>query len=349
MAKQATSPAQSNPDSAGNPPMRKRLIYFGVFALIIAGITLGAGSLLYNDVVGRLGGERHEAKAVAADVLVAPFYAFNEADSYPVGIAAGPDGELYVSLFGKGKIQRLNADGSLGESLPGLSAPGAIARASDGTFYVIDYSGVDFRALGRLKRLTSAGASEFGAAINSPGLPLLADLALDGAGNIYVSDPERGQIWRVTPEGSDFAWWAMPVYGSEQAQPTGLAYSPSENALYVADAGTGILYRLPLAESAPRGEILYRQMRLNLRSIAIDEQGRVFLGLWQGDNGQIAYLTPAKQLLVLADDLRAPLGMVARQKQIIVANSDLPGLFDQIEVQPPFTLDKIDLAAFTGF
>jgi len=339
-----TNRTKTPPQGGENPSPRRRLLYFLIFGMVIALIAGGGFFLLYNDVTNRYKGERHDAVPVAAGVTLTAYLHFEEANVFPIGITAASNGDLYLSLFGRSAVKRVSDSGQMTTAVP-LTAPGAITLAPDGTLYVIDYSAPDFRALGTLKRITPDGMVRFHAeTINQVGLPLFADLALDEVGNLYVSDPDKGVIWRVTPEGAALVWWTIPLLGTTKAQPIGLAYEPSRKSLLIADAGTGTLYRAALTDSVPVGEPLYRAAGVNLRTVAVDSAGRIYLSLWQGDNGVVRRLEPDGTLTTIAEKFRAPLGMLAKGSVLYVVNSDITGLIDQIGDKPPFTVDRLDLS-----
>ncbi|MBE2194540.1 MAG: hypothetical protein IAE83_10230 [Anaerolinea sp.] len=341
-----TTPTSAQPSpvgegSSGSPTALRRLLYFLIFGLVIVGITGGTVLLLLADITNRLRTPRHEPVTTVESLQISTFARFDEAKVFPVGITALPDGTRLLSLLGNGQIVRLNPDGS--SSLWSLlTAPGAIAADADGSVYVVDYSAPDFRALGKLKRITPEGkVTYYGDALNAGGLSLLAQIALDGAGNVYVSDPDRALIWRVLPGGVAAPWWAIPTVGTVKAVPIGLAYRAQHNQLLAADSGTGTIYQIDLNVEQPTGEPLYRKAGIDVRTLTIDAQGQIYVSLWQHENGQVARLEADGTLTVLAEKFRAPLGMVAVEGKVYVVNSDLPGLIAQINAEPPFTVDVL--------
>jgi DNA-binding beta-propeller fold protein YncE len=337
-----TSPAAAA--TAGEPSTRKRIAYFLIFGLIVAAIVGITVILIYNDIVGRLNMPRGAAKAVAANVTIAPFVSFDSPRTFPMGLAAAPNGTWYLSLMGAASIRSISADGTQNRFFAQATAPGAIALAPDGHLYVIDYSAADSRALGKLKRYALDGGSVFwGEALNLRGLPLLATLAIDSAGNVYVSHPDTGEVWRVDPNGIATAWWSVPPLRETRAIPVGLAYDAATNSLIVTDAGTGTVYRVMLDAEAPKGDVLYRQFGADIRAAALDDAGRVLLAIWKNENGQLARLEPDGQLTLLAEGFRAPTSLHYAAGKIYVVNSDAPGLISQIASNPPYTVDVVTL------
>ena len=244
-------------------------------------------------------------------------------------------------MLGTGAVDRVSADGTRA-NFQHLTAPGAIARGADGSLYVIDYQAADSRTYGLLKRIAPDGRiSYFGEALNDRRLPLLAQLAVDAAGNVYVSYASSAEVWRVTPDGVAAAWWTVPPVGGVAGQPVGLAYDALKNALLVADPGTGSIYRLAVGTDAPSAETLFRQAGLDLRTLAVDAAGRVFVAHWIGDNGVLSRLEPDGTLITLADGFRAPVAILARADALYVANSALPAMLTRVGDEPPFTVSRV--------
>jgi sugar lactone lactonase YvrE len=314
----------------------------GVAIVVITGV------LLYNALINALNIPRHEGKSVTGGVKVLPFVSIPDKDVFPMGLAAAPDGTFFLGLYGSGAIKKVTPDGAL-HAWSQLTAVGALALGPDGALYVVDYTAPTALALGHLKRIASDGSvAFFGEALNRSGLPLLAQLAFDAAGNLYVSNPDSGEIWRVTPDGAASPWWLIPPVGEAQARPVGLAYDQGRNALVVADTGTGTIYRVDLSASAPAGSPLYRQAELSVNTVCVDDQGRVLVAIWKNDNGLVSRLENDGTLVTLAEKFREPMALLYRDHKVYVVNSDALGLFGKIQADPPFTVDTIDLGDVSG-
>jgi len=124
---------------------------------------------------------------------------------YPDAVAAGPDGSFYFSTSGDGKVRRVSPAGIL-SIVPGVEAGGLLVEA-DGSLLVASSRS------NRVRRVTATGvivpvagdgvagyAGDGGPAVsarlNSP-----AALALDSAGNLFISDQGNGKIRRVGRDG----------------------------------------------------------------------------------------------------------------------------------------------------
>ncbi len=137
---------------------------------------------------------RRSSDGAAADAALAK----------PVGLALGPEGDLYVADEERHQVLRLNQDGAAsvvagtgtsgntGDGGPAteatLSFPSDVAFGPDGQLYVT--TGGTVRVVGR-----------DGVIAPVTGLPDIGPrrLVVDGAGNLYLADKES--VWRRGPDG----------------------------------------------------------------------------------------------------------------------------------------------------
>jgi DNA-binding beta-propeller fold protein YncE len=338
------------PEKKVRRPTRRIVLFVVILLTVVIAIIAITGSLIYNS----LSRPRHEAKAVAPNVTVAPFVSLSGENSYPLGLAAASNGDLYLSLFGNGTIVKVDqqATTSVLNSLTGsIKAPGAILINKDGTLYVVDYASIELtKAVGTLKKITPDGK----ASVLGTGLPLFAQLASDNANNLYVTNPSTGQIWRCTPDGGCVTgWMALPGLSNAKPQPTGIIYDAGSNTLLLADAGTGSVYRLSIKDDGNPGTslLLYRETGLLIQALALDGKNRILLTAWRNDNGQLSRLEESGVLTVLVDGFREPTSLVVQGSKTYVVNSDLTGIVPAIfgvipspyRARPPFTVDAVTL------
>jgi sugar lactone lactonase YvrE len=187
---------------------------------------------------------------------------------FPQGIAADSSGNLYVSDTGNSTVRKI-ASGGVVTTLAGLannpgSADGAktLARFNNPTGIVVDTNGNVFVAdtfNHTIRKITSAGVvttiaglagvygstdgTNSGALFNQP-----EGLAVDGLGNLYVSDSGNQTIRVMTPSSNNWVVTTLAglagVSGSVDGsaatarffQPVGLAFN-SVHALLIADSG----------------------------------------------------------------------------------------------------------------
>ena len=138
--------------------------------------------------------------------------------------------------------------------------------------------------------ITVLADSYAGRPLNSPN-----DVVVDHAGGIWFTDPPYGigghyEGRRATEEqGGSYVYRVDPtdlrvdrVAGGFE-RPTGIAFAPDEQWLYVADSRTSTIQRLRVDGTAfTEGEPFVRGEAPSLDSMAIDEDGRIWIGALDG-------------------------------------------------------------------
>ncbi|MCS7220948.1 MAG: PA14 domain-containing protein [Anaerolineae bacterium] len=126
----------------------------------------------------------------------------------PFDVVVEPDGNVVVLDAAAQRLQRFSSDGQFlavfGEELA-MYRPRGLGVDTSGKLYVADTGGL------RLLRLSPEGEiiqqwGGRGAAIGA-GQPVDVAVASDGA--IYLTEAERGLIWRLSPDGSAASWVAV--------------------------------------------------------------------------------------------------------------------------------------------
>jgi streptogramin lyase len=167
-------------------------------------------------------------------------YPLASADRFPIGIAAGPDGAMWIAERATGDggadhIARLTAAGAVTEfELPAGSDPAGIAAGPDGNLWFAE-TGAD-----GIGRITPEGAvTHFDAPTAGAG-PLEIAAGPDGA--LWFTEPAVDRIGRIATDGatSDFA---LPVAGS---RPADLVAAP-DGALWFTMRGSGRIGRITTA------------------------------------------------------------------------------------------------------
>lgn len=338
----SASPKTGQAPERSEPSAARRVLYFVIFGAVVIAIVVGAAALLLGDLFGRWNSSPlREPKALAEGVEIVPFLSLNDSRIFPYGIAYG-EGEFYLSLFGGNAVRRITPEGTM-RFMAQLDAPAALAYLRN-TVYVIDYNQVGAFSSGALKAIAADGSLR--SVSESPaarGLPLFAGLAADPQGLLYLSHPENGSIWQITLGGTATLLWTAPQVANTRPSPTGLAYNRWDESLFVADSGTGSLYRLVMTESGVESQLLYRQQGFDPRALTIDRQGRLFVAAWQGDNGTLYRYSEADGLVALAEGFRQPTSIVAVENTVYVVNSGTFGLIGGVEVRPPFRVDAVRL------
>ena len=212
---------------------------------------------------------------------------------WPVALAFGPDGNLYVSDEGTHKLSVLNPDGGLvrqwgefGTGTAQLNRPSGFAFDQDGTVFVADTLNH------RVQRFTLEGQhlGGFGTHGSAPGqLNMPWGLAFEHTGNLLVADWRNDRVQRFTPFGELLSTFGHSGSGDgEFNRPAGLAVD-GHGDIYVADRGNN---RIQLFDANDRyvekfegnatlskigrRYILANPKTLRLRDMANLEQTRTF-------------------------------------------------------------------------
>ncbi len=327
--------------------MQRKLI-FGVF--IVAGVLLivavSAGLFLLS-----LDSGRDTSVALVDGVSVREFAVLPDDDAYPAAVAVGPGGTVYTGSFASGAMWAITPDGDLSE-MPGtreaIGAVSGLTVAPDGSIYLVDQVDSSPATLGGdVKRITPNGdISVFAEIDDERGFLLPDDIALDPAGNVYVSDRGRGEVWRFAPDGQGSLWWTPPPNErSTRPAPTGLEYDPGHHALLITDSTLDILYRVDI--DSGETEVLY------------DHQGQDFApgfdGLTMAPDGTIYIAALAQNGVVRLNDgeleyiagvFRGVSDVAYSEGRIYATNFDSYSLaVPFVRPRLPFALDVIDLNA----
>jgi sugar lactone lactonase YvrE len=191
----------------------------------------------------------------------------------PPAVPHGPYATLVRTVAGQAGLRGgIDGPGGLGQ----FGAPVAVAMMPDGGWVVAD-------ALSNaVKRVSSMGDIQ----TVLTGLDGPMGIAVDAAGNIYVSDTDHHCIWRISTDGSEAVFaGAMQQTGAGDGlaavarfnQPAGLTIAP-DGALLVADLSNGVIRRINLAApgnpvtTLPADKWLYRPSAL-----AAKQDGTVYV------------------------------------------------------------------------
>lgn len=206
--------------------------------------------------------------------------------TYPLGLATGPDGAVYVADYGNHCIRRIAPDGTVTTLAGDLAAPRAGHR--DG-----------------------AGA---GAIFNGP-----TSVAVGADGTVYVADTLNHCIRRIRPDGTVTTLAGdirAPAARARFRGPNGVVVGP-DGRVYVADAGNHALRVITpdgqvstLAGSATRPLPGHRdgpgaQARFDSpNGLAFDAGGRLVVS--DSSNHLIRRVAPDGTVTTLAGDVNAP-------------------------------------------
>ena len=116
-------------------------------------------------------------------------------DSRPLGITAGPDGNMWFTEHDGDQIGRITPSGTVTEfEISAGSGPTAITSGPDGNLWFTESDA------GRIGRMTPAGVlTEFSAGITPGSGP--GDIVTGADGNLWYTDHNGRRVGRITPAG----------------------------------------------------------------------------------------------------------------------------------------------------
>ncbi len=174
------------------------------------------------------------------------------------GVAAGPDGSIYVATGHRGRLYRIDKSG---KSTLAWTAeqPEIFALAADGKGAVYAATSPD----GKIYRIENGKATEYFA----PQAKYIWSLAIAPDGTLYAGTGDQGKVFRV-----DSAGKGEVLYTTGQSHVTGLAIDRNGQVL----AGTepnGILYRISAKDKA---FVLYDASLPEIRALSAAPDGAIY-------------------------------------------------------------------------
>jgi sugar lactone lactonase YvrE len=347
---------------------------------------LQGGKVDFNTLAGYVGKEvtlsgrmLQPARGLAVDAVYPPPWKLDQ----PLGLAAGSAGSILVSDTGHHRILKITQDGVVstiaGAGTPGYSGDGGPATAAQlqypmdiafnrpsGDIYFSDaynncvrkidasgkistVAGVAYQASGR-GQFSGDGGPAVSAKLSFP-----RGLALDSAGNLYISDQTNSRIRKVNTSGIITTVAGNGTVGESgdggpatQAQlgvPAGLAIDQGGN-LYIADTNLQTIRRVSsdgvivtvagMHAHSFNGDGPALNVKLNFPvGLAVDNSGYVYIG--DNLNNRIRRLIPGR---TPAD------GMIST----VAGDGSEPGAFSCIAVEgPPTNLFVIGYKADKGY
>ncbi len=326
-------------------------------ALLALLLTLAVGAVIIVAMTWWVIGSapRAQAVAVAAGITIAEFAALPDDDAYPAALALDAAGTVYTGSYQTGALWSISPAGLVSE------IPESRARIGSVTGLTATPAG-GLLILDRVTALDAQGAiiwlyadATLESIVKIPadptiGLRLPDDIAVDGAGNIYISDRDPARVWRYSSAGQNLGIFWQPPAGSKAA-PTGLAYDAARQALLITDSAADAVYRVPvnagdLSQTLAATETLYADEARNgygFDGITVAPTGEIYIALLAWN--RVAQLKDGA-LLMLARDFRgaSDLAYDPARARLYVSNWNQFSLGFGTRPQLPFALDMIALA-----
>jgi len=250
----------------------------------------------------------------------------------PECVARDAAGNLYIADPADHRVRKISPAGLIttvaGDGQPGfrgdggpahlarLDSPYGLAVDAAGNLYIADYGNARVRRVapdGTIRTVAGGGASEASASGDSATAVRLVgprNLALDAAGNLYISDFRDHRIYRLSPDGR-IEWIAGtgtpgmagnggPALYAQLSYPAGLALDRAGN-LYIADSGNRRVRRLAAGVLSTLNVPVTLELPTGL---AFDAAGNLYIA----DRSRIVKLSPsgsASTLPLAARDLVA--------------------------------------------
>lgn len=330
------------------PVGQRRIIFLMIFGgaiVLLIGVTLLLIQLTVNI-------ERVVGIGLRPEVSVREYAALPDDDAYPSALAAALDGTVYTGSFATGAVWSIDASGVVRE-IPNtrdlIGSLSGIAIAPDGALVVVDVLDTDPRTVGgALWRVSVNGdVAPFATIDDAQGFVAPDDVAIDGQGNVYVSDRGRNEVWRFAADGSNgLPWWRPLAEESERQRAiTGLAYEPLEDALLVTDPEMNEIYRVMIRGDAT--ETLYthgeREFPPGFDGITVSTDGTIYVAAL-GQNG-IARVEDG-DLDYVAGRFRGASDVDYANGRLFVTNFDQTSLVIPLyNPSLPFAIDVVELGS----
>ncbi len=295
---------------------------------------------------------RSVGTALVEGIRVREFAELPDNEAYPATVAVAPDGRLYSGSYKTGALWLIDSAGQASEIPGSRDAIGSVVGltvAGDGSLLIVDKGDFDPATTGgSVLRLGLDGQiTPFATLAEEGGFVLPDDVAVDGVGNVYISDRGSDTVWRFNLDGTGAtAWWKPPALeGVTRYDATGLAYDKLNDALLVSDGINDTIYRVPLTDPVAATLLYWHNGRPNtpgFDGLTMLDSGAIYIaclgqaGVARLDGDNLAYV--AGLFRGAADvDYRAPDTLfVANWDQLSLAQPENPPRL-------PFTIDAIVL------
>ena len=237
---------EGNPDSAKHTYTQS-----GMTFNVLASVTDEDGTHIQNQLLVPSWAGTNSIFSISPDGTVLGEFRFEKDLDDPVEIISGPDGNLYVSSWRSGTVQRYTPDGKFidnfiqaGEKL-GLTALGGLSFGPDGNLYVVSYADA---SVYRFDGVKGTLIDQFVKSGNG-GLKEPLGIAFGVDGDLYVSSRGTEPVLRFDGKTGelDKTFVTEGYKGSNMSED--ITFGPDGN-LYVANSADSAVYRFDVKTGA---------------------------------------------------------------------------------------------------
>lgn len=267
----------------------------------------------------------------------------------PESVAVDDLGNLYLSMGST--VRRLDLDGrfELFGTLPIPVFALGVKVGADDCVYTASTS-LDPTVVGAFVwRICQQGVVEQYAALDPSGGP--NDLAFDELGNLYVTDPIGGRIFKIDPMRNVSVWLEDPLLSGNASDPAllfapqgvnGIALDKKGDNLYVGNLDYGRILRVPMDCNGAPGAIAVVAEDPRLRGadgIAFDRAGTLYIAV--GAQDQLVAVDSHGEVALLAQggNLHGPSSLAfgtagSSKRTLYITNLDFLRAFGFVSEQP---------------
>jgi sugar lactone lactonase YvrE len=210
----------------------------------------------------------------------------------PESIAIDHAGNAYYSFPLGGTVQKRTPDGheTTFATLPIAALPLGVKVGPDGCIYNVSTS-LNPAVVGAFawRTCTAGTTAQVFATLDPNGGP--NDLAFDDHGNLFVTDPFLGRVYKIKPNGAVSVWLQDPLLDGNPAAPAlrfhavgvdGIAFDEDKENLYLGNLDYGRIVRVPIRNDGSAGSpsVVVSDPRLvGVDGIAFDDKGTLFAAI----------------------------------------------------------------------
>lgn len=217
----------------------------------VAALTAQRGAL---ERITPVAGDGHSGKFPVIPVINLPQEPNPYGYDYSEGIAISPRGNLYLVMNVSGDIYKINRHGALshiGDLVANCddAYPLGLAVDAQESLYVAVVAWNDTTANG-VWRIRENGEKDLVLPVPMEYWPNA--ISFDNEGNLYVTDPLLGSVWRLGEDGESGLWLQDSLLQGDVFGGNGIAYR--DRSLWVLNTDRGRIVRIPIERDGSPGQ-----------------------------------------------------------------------------------------------